>query len=142
VGRVIAVTCPDAPSLDETYTFDASGNIIEKTVGGKSVAMRYDLANQLLNKVDAEGETTGFEYDDAGRLIGECVNGTNVASYTYGYLDKVMQVTRDGKSAAFSYDASGMLVGKEKAGSTEGNARPASDFGMDLPWRLVVKICS
>jgi len=102
-------------SLNEHYKFDASGNIIEKTVDGQTVRMTYDAGNQLMSRTDAAG-TVHFVYDSAGRLISERMNGQTIAQYEYGYLDKVTQVTRGSEVTEFNYNARGMLVAKERDG--------------------------
>ena len=67
LGRLVAVKSAEHPELDETYVYDASGNITEKTIAGVQQSFDYDLANQL--KVSRIGtETTRYRYDNAGRL--------------------------------------------------------------------------
>ncbi|CAN5674957.1 hypothetical protein BH11VER1_BH11VER1_32230 [soil metagenome] len=135
LGRLSKVECPAAPELSEHYIYDQSGNIIERTSGGRLVKMTYDKANQLVSseRVEAtppslgfhgkKGELTEFTYDKAGRMTREKSETLNLkpstATYTYGYLDKVLKVDRDGQTAQFHYGADGMLLGKTKNGQTE-----------------------
>ncbi|WOO42394.1 RHS repeat-associated core domain-containing protein [Rubellicoccus peritrichatus] len=118
LGRLSAVKVTDRPDLSQTYSYDASGNLIEKTVGGQSTRMSYDKANQLVNRMDPSG-ITEFDYDGAGRLIRERMGDTTIAEYQYGYLDKVISVNRNGHKARFHYSPSGMLVAKETKGGME-----------------------
>ncbi len=113
LGRLVAVTSPEFPQLDETYVYDESGNLLEKTVAGKTATFTYDLANQLRTR-ETGGEITRYRYDKAGRLAEERVGNTVVADYRYGYRDRVMEVVRDDSAARFFYDAGGLLVGKQK----------------------------
>ncbi|MEX2607016.1 MAG: RHS repeat-associated core domain-containing protein [Kiritimatiellia bacterium] len=114
-GRLTGVTVADRADAGEHYRYDASGNIVEKTVNGHTATMTYDKANQLQTRTDASG-TTRFVYDKAGRLIEEQRGGRTIASFEYGYLDKVTSVTRDGVETKFHYNARGMLVAKERGG--------------------------
>ena len=102
----------------EKYSYDASGNIIEKSIDGKVTKMAYDQANRLVGR-EADGqskETTA--YDAAGRPVAERnADGQPTRSMAYGYSDKVLETqTRDSK-AGFYYNAEGQLVGKNVDGT-------------------------
>jgi RHS repeat-associated protein len=69
-----------------------------------SVALAYDLADRLTNKVQTVGGTTrtfGYVYDVAGRLQQVWQNGALAASYTYDANGN--RLTRNAESA--TYDA-------------------------------------
>ena len=70
----------------ENYAYDPAGNILEKTVNGKTTRYEYDSANQLISST-SEGKTVKYSYDSAGRLVKE---GNLV--YTYKGLDKLTEV--------------------------------------------------
>ena len=90
----------------EEYVYDASGNILKKTVNGKTTTYTYDAANQLLSSTNPEGDITSYAYDAAGRLVKE-----GEKTYEYGWLDKVMRVAEDGKELArFEYHNNNQLA--------------------------------
>ena len=90
----------------ESYVYDPAGNILQKTVDGKTTQYTYDKANQLVSS-ETEGHVTNYAYDAAGRLIQE-----GDKSYTYAWLDKLMSVSEAGKvSANFSYHLDGQIAG-------------------------------
>ena len=63
----------------ESYTYDPAGNILSKTVDGKTTINTYDKANQLVSST-CDGVTTNYAYDAAGRLVKE-----GDKRYTYGW---------------------------------------------------------
>ncbi|MDK3160809.1 RHS repeat-associated core domain-containing protein [Kamptonema cortianum] len=72
---------------EENYSYDISGNLIEKQVGDRKTLYTYDLANRLtaMNEYDAAGKllhTKEFAYDAMGRLVEESriTGGTNSGS--------------------------------------------------------------
>ena len=90
----------------EEYVYDASGNILKKTVNGKTTTYTYDASNQLVSSTNPEGDITNYAYDAAGRLIKE-----GEKSYEYGWLDKVVRVAENGKELArFEYHNNNQLA--------------------------------
>ncbi len=89
----------------ESYVYDPAGNILQKTVDGKTTQYTYDKANQLVSSTCGE-KTKYFAYDAAGRLVKE---GTK--SYNYSYMDKVRSVSENGAvTASFTYDVDGQIA--------------------------------
>ena len=92
-------------NVAEKYVYDPAGNILSKTIAGKTTSYTYDKANQLVSSV-CDGKTTHYEYDAAGRLIKE-----GDKSYSYGWLDKVLAVREnDKKIASFNYQVDGQIA--------------------------------
>ena len=48
--------------------YDPAGNILSKTVAGRTTTYTYDKANQLVSSKNADGKVTRYEYDAAGRM--------------------------------------------------------------------------
>ena len=95
--------------------YDPAGNILSKTVAGKTTTYTYDKANQLVSSKTADGKVTKYEYDAAGRMVKE-----GEKSFAYGWLDKVMQVAENGKTTqSYSYDISGQLATADYGDSKE-----------------------
>ena len=95
--------------------YDPAGNILSKTVAGRTTTYTYDKANQLVSSKNADGKVTRYEYDAAGRMVKE-----GEKTFAYGWLDKVMQVAENGKTTqSYSYDISGQLATADYGDSKE-----------------------
>lgn len=51
------------------YTYDRNGNMLSRTVAGKTTKYAYDAANQLTSMTAGDGAVTRFAYDGAGRRV-------------------------------------------------------------------------
>ena len=81
-----------------------AGNMLKKTVNGKTTTFAFDDANQLVSST-TDGVTTRYAYDAAGRMVRE-----GNKTYRYGYLDKVLSVTDGDTTRTFTYHADGQLA--------------------------------
>ncbi len=105
-----------AKESNESYSYDASGNLIEKRIDGKQTRMSYDSANRLLLMREMDGTCEHFAYDASGRIVGSgSADGKEVRRLEYGYSDKVIRVVSGSGESEFFYNAEGKLVG-ERAG--------------------------
>ena len=102
----------------ERYVYDKAGNMLKKTIRGKTTAFTFDGANQLVSST-TDGVTTEYAYDAAGRLVKE-----GDRTYRYGYLDKVLSVTDGAKTYSYDYHVDGQLARADygKAGGNGGRA--------------------
>ena len=103
----------------ERYAYDKAGNMLKKTIRGKTTTFAFDGANQLVSST-TDGVTTQYAYDAAGRLVKE-----GNKTYRYGYLDKVLSVTEGERKYTYDYHVDGQL-----ARANYGNGK-AEDFGWD-----------
>ena len=95
--------------------YDPAGNILSKTVAGRTTTYTYDKANQLVSSKNADGKVTRYEYDAAGRMVKE-----GEKTFAYGWLDKVMQVAENGKTTqTYTYDMLGQLATADYGDSKE-----------------------
>ena len=95
--------------------YDPTGNILSKSVAGKTTTYTYDKANQLVSSTNADGKVTKYEYDAAGRMVKE-----GEKTFAYGWLDKVMQVAENGKTTqTYTYDMLGQLATADYGDSRE-----------------------
>ncbi len=53
---------------DFCYVYDPAGNILSKTVHGKTTRFTYDVANQIASRINSDGSVVRYQYDAAGRL--------------------------------------------------------------------------
>ena len=112
-GQLLQVADKDGV-VSEKYQYDPAGNILSKTVDGKTTTYTYDKANQLVTSV-CDGKTVTYAYDAAGRLIKE-----GDKTYVYGWLDKVLRVDEAGKTvASFDYHRDGQLAQVTRDGKSE-----------------------
>jgi RHS repeat-associated protein len=97
----------------EKYTYDASGNIIEKSLDEKVTKMTFDQSNRLIEKQSQGQSKCSITYDAAGHPIAENTkNGQLLRSMSYGYGDKVLEANNQGQNASLYYNAEGQLIGK------------------------------
>ncbi len=95
----------------EKYTYDASGNIIEKSIDGRVTKMSFDNANRLACIQQLDQNKEEFSYDAAGRPIRESGHAERTANYGYG--DRVLEARNGGSKSSLFYNAEGQLVGKK-----------------------------
>ena len=88
-----------------------AGNMLKKTVNGKTTTFTFDYANQLVSST-TDGVTTRYVYDAAGRLVKD-----GSKTYRYGYLDKVLSVTDGDTTRTFTYHADGQLASASLVGT-------------------------
>ena len=116
----------------EKYTYDASGNIVEKSIDGQVTQMTYDSSNRLTERqaTGRSNETTA--YDTAGRPIAlKDGNGRQIRNMSYGYGDKVLTTTSQGDHAGFYYNAEGQLVGKKTSSGVSSYAWDGNVLAID-----------
>jgi RHS repeat-associated protein len=91
-----------------SYTYDGSGNLIQRTDGSGTTTYTYDNANRLLTRGNtAGGKTLTYTYDPVGNLAGLSDGG---GSRTYSYDSRNLltsMTTGNGALYTFSYDADG-----------------------------------
>ena len=112
-GQLLAVIDGDGKPVEQ-YVYDPAGNILSKTVNGKTTTFTYDKANQLVSST-VDGKTTDYRYDGAGRLVQE-----GDKTYQYGYLDKILNVLENGETVAgFDYHMDGQIASSTTKDGTE-----------------------
>ncbi len=101
----------------EKYTYDASGNIIEKSIDGKVTKMSYDGSNRVTAKQSNGQSMETISYDGAGRPVSfKNEEILSLRSVRYGYDDKVIEARGSVAESEFYYNAEGVLVGNRTAG--------------------------
>lgn len=112
-GQLLGVYDKNGFAVEE-YVYDPAGNILKKTLNGKTTTYTYDKANQLVSSV-CDGKVTKYEYDAAGRLVKE-----GDKTYSYIGLDKIESVTEGGrKLSSFTYHIDGQLAARVGMDSRE-----------------------
>ena len=101
-GRLLSVR--EGGEEVERYAYDRAGNVLWKTVRGRTTEYAYDGANQLVSSV-CGGVRTEYAYDAAGRLVRE-----GNRTYRYGYLDKLLAVTEGDRTFTYAYRPDGQFA--------------------------------
>ncbi|MCM1056092.1 MAG: DUF6531 domain-containing protein [Firmicutes bacterium] len=107
---------------EETYTYDALGNRISKSVNGLQKAVyQYNQLNQLIAMTEDGAEYT-FAYDRRGNLTEESRGGSPIRRYVYDTAGMLAsgENLESGEETAYIYNALRMRVGNiRKLGAGE-----------------------
>ncbi|MDY7573183.1 RHS repeat-associated core domain-containing protein [Actimicrobium sp. CCI2.3] len=137
-GSTPAVTRPGylpGTSLVDRLT-DANGATTQRIVDdfGRTVRVdspdsgirtaRYDAADQLILRIDANGNPTRYQYDAAGRLILQVSTGSaGVVRTEYRYRgDRLIEIAHPQQSTRFQHDDNGRVTGRTDWLTREGAA--------------------
>src|SRR5215472_15172154 len=106
-SRVTSASYSDGTTT-VTYTYDGSGNVIQRTDASGITTYTYDLANRLLTVANtANGKTVTYTYDPAGNLT-SVSDGGGTRNYTYDSRNLLTSMTTgNGTLDNFSYDKDG-----------------------------------
>lgn len=102
----------DGQGLDpynQTYTYDAVGNITSLTDGGQTSTYTYPTGTVRPNAVTSitrSGGTDTYTYDNAGQMTGRTVAGKQ-ATFDWDELGQLTKAVVDTKQTSMVYDASG-----------------------------------
>lgn len=106
------------------FQYDGLGNLRQRQVGTRTIALSYDANNRLSSHTDTAGSARSLSYDARGNVTAlgalgftydysdqpRTVTGTATGSYTYdGHMRRVKQVV-GGVTRYSVYDASGSLI--------------------------------
>ncbi len=105
-------------NLTDKYEYDANGNIIRRTTGGKEIRYTYDDIDRLIREDNAAlNKTYFYEYDDFGNIekvtsynytTGNSLTGGVTRAYSYDTNKRLTSVTENGVTQSISgYDALG-----------------------------------
>lgn len=115
-----------ADAIQESYTYDKTGNRLAATVAGTTTNNTYPTTNHRLTQVgtvargyDNVGNLTSiggtartFVYNDANRMSSTSVGGVLQGSYVYNGFGQQVQRQTTSVITRFVYDESGQLIGQ------------------------------
>ena len=104
-GRLVGVTPTGAAS--SSYTYDANGNRLSKTVGAVTVNGTYDDQDRL-----TQYGATSYAYTANGELQSKTAGG-QTTTYQYDVLGNLRGVTLPGKTIEYLTDGSNRRIGKK-----------------------------
>jgi RHS repeat-associated protein len=118
-----------------SYTYDALGNRLTKSLDGAVTCYEYDAANSITKLVTPDGNATEFSHDANGNLalktakgaetryewdpenrLVTVTNGTNIEAYTYNSFGVRVGKTSEGRARSFVWDGVNMLAETDDAG--------------------------
>lgn len=104
LGRVVSQTTSNmygSSSISNNY--DNSGNLVSKTINGKTYKYNYDSLQTQLNSIsNPDGRTYSYTYNHADQMTSSSGNGMD-KSYSYDSLGNVTSVTNSGHTVTLSY---------------------------------------
>jgi YD repeat-containing protein len=77
-------------STNESYSYDANGNMTSRTEGGATYTQVFDAENRLVS-VTVGGQTTSFLYNGDGQMVKKTKPGGNYVLY----IGAVMEVEKN-----------------------------------------------
>ncbi|MFD0894007.1 hypothetical protein KBB96_03305 [Luteolibacter ambystomatis] len=131
VACVLGLAGAASANTSEKYVYDASGNMVEKTINGAVTRMSYDASNQLIS-TNKDGREEAYFHDTAGCLQ-NVVNATGekIRFQTTGYAGKVLELNSSGLISKLFYNSEGQLVGKITGGDSTNYAWDGYSLAMD-----------
>ncbi len=104
-------------TLQDTYTYDADGNLLTQTQSdltgadaSRTTTYTYNDFGELASATDPAGDTTGYSYNDSGQVSAMVDGDGNEYDYTYNEYGKVTQVTLTTNSTSLPSPGSTSLV--------------------------------
>ena len=110
--RLVAEDITDSinGSQSISYTYDAVGNRLSKTVDGVTTSYAYDANNRLLSSSDLSGGSS-YTYDNNGNQVGK-QSPTEDISYGYDHENRLVSVDDGVSLVLYRYDADGIRTRK------------------------------
>jgi len=95
--------------LNNSYSYDTSGEQIGRTLAGTAYALEYDYDGQLTS-ITQGSSTTSFAYDAEGRRVGRTAGSTTTA---YQYAGDSVLLEKQGSSTTMTYSYGNALLRKD-----------------------------
>ena len=101
-GRLVAESRTGVSGYDNTFSYDAAANRLEKTSSGNRTTYTYDIANQLKTSTDSSG-TTNYVFDaDGNQSVTQSPAGQRTTN-SWGYENELTAVLTHGGTADFIF---------------------------------------
>ncbi|EMN83969.1 RHS repeat-associated core domain protein [Leptospira interrogans serovar Grippotyphosa str. UI 12769] len=112
---------PDGQTKTEVVTKNELGQVILKTVNGRTILTNYSPFGGISSVTDVGGLTTTFTYNSLGRRVSTQDPNSGTISYSYDSLGRLYsQTDARGKTITFTYD----LLGRPLTQTTNGPEAP------------------
>lgn len=108
IGQLTSET--KSSGYSASYSYDANGNRLSRTLNGVTESYSYDSGDKLL-AVTGGSDPRTFAYDAAGRTTG-IVRGSGTTAFSYDYESRVTSITKPGMvTNTFTYNGLDTRVG-------------------------------
>ncbi len=105
--------------VKESFVYDAMGNIVVHSVGGRDTKFRYDGKSRLLETTFSDGRRLRRNYDEEGNLTAHEDEHGRVWHYKYSSWNKLTQITDPaGRVTKYEYNKADELVKVVDPGGT------------------------
>ena len=107
------------PDETDTYTYDGDGNILTATNASGTITMVYNAADELVKVTEPNGQIIQYSYNADG-LRSQLIEPGLTENFTYNTLNKLISVT-DGSGetlAGYTYDTAGKLSRQDNGNGT------------------------
>lgn len=102
---------------NESFTYDAAGRVLTRTVGGVTTTYGYDFDNHLIS-IASPGNTTTFDYDAVGNRIGATTNGVRTDyAFDPGNFGTIFGEYQNGSAVAHYSNGLGVASRTDAAGT-------------------------
>ena len=98
-----------------SYSYDAVGNRLSKTVDGAVTSYIYDINNRLTSETTS-GDTIIYGYDNNGNQI-QKLSSTEDIAYGYNYENRLVSVDDSTSLILYEYDVDGIKTRKSVDGT-------------------------
>lgn len=108
-GRAVRMTRP--LGQNETYAYDAAGNLISRTdASGGTTTFAYDARGRQVQRVAPDGAVETTTYTPTGQRA-SVTDARGTTTWAYDLRDRlVLRTDPDGVAIAYEYDANGNIV--------------------------------
>ena len=112
--KTVFIDYTQPKNLYSYYRWDDKGRVIEK-VGlccGIQSKLEYDEDNNVIKRIDANGNATTYTYDDRGNMLSQTDAKGNMERYTYDDIFNNVTTYQDknGNTYRFDYNSKGNLT--------------------------------
>ena len=104
------MTAVKSADTNNTYTYDANGNVLTADNANAKTTFKYDALNRVV-AYTTNGQTTKYDYDDRGFMTKLTYPSGKVVTYDYDVMGNMLAVTDwNGHKTTYAYDKNNRVV--------------------------------
>jgi len=102
-----------------TFTYDASGNLIQSSEAGLATNFTYDTSGEVLTFIDPLVHKTTWTRDSFGNKLTEMDASNKTTAFEYDAIARLKKITdADTKTTSYTYDSNGNLLTQTNGAGT------------------------